>query len=72
MKNKGANIYYALGAIVTIFYFLAKRFLNIPDPIMGFVLGIGIAFYILGFIALRYDMNKLRSYKKNLMIRLIK
>ncbi len=72
MKNEGANIYYVLGAIVTIFYFLAKRFLNIPDSIMGFVLGIGIAFYILGFIALRFDMNKLRNYKKSLMNRLIK
>lgn len=72
MKNQGAIIYYFLGAITTVFYFLAKRFLTIPDAIMGFMLGISIAFYIIGLIALRYDINKLRSFKKSLMIKLIK
>ena len=72
MKKKLPNIYITIGCIAYVFYVIGDRFLNLPDFLIGLAIGIAIVFYIVGFVAIKHDISKLRAFKIKLYNKAVK
>lgn len=72
MRGIKSNKYLLFASLIALIYFLGRRFINIPDVVEGFCVGLSISLYLVGFYALNHDVNKLRNFKKNLLGKIIR
>lgn len=72
MREIRSNKYLFFANIGAFIYFFLGHFIEFPDVIKGFCAGISIWFYLVGFYALKHDVNRLRNVKKNLLKKIIK
>lgn len=66
MKNK-FNKYHQIGTLAIALGLVGKRITVVPDFLLGFCMGLGIALIIIGIFAYKYDITGLRKFKLNLL-----
>lgn len=59
-----------IGALASFVYFGAGHFIELPDAVRGFLLGLGAAGYVLGILTARLGFARLRGLKKSLLQKL--
>lgn len=72
MKNNKMSKYVILGMLINSIVISAKQLANIPDGISGFGMGLGIGLEIFGLYSMNHDIAKIKSFKKNLIKKLVK
>ncbi|MNP55602.1 hypothetical protein D3C76_1502610 [compost metagenome] len=72
MRGIKANKYLLFANLAALIYFLGRGFINIPDVVEGFCVGLSIALYLVGFYALNHDVNRLKDGKRNLFKKVIR
>lgn len=72
MRNNKMNRYMVLGLSINTFLMSIKHFIEIPDVLACFGLGIGISLLGIGIYAMNHDMREIKNLKRNLINRLVK
>ena len=72
MRGMKSNKYLLFANLAALIYFLGRGFINIPDVVEGFCVGLSIVLYLVGFYALNHDINKFKDRKRNLFKKIIK
>lgn len=72
MKNNKLNKYIRFGLVLNIIIMSSKQFIEIPDGIYCFGMGVGIAMIIYGAYITRHDTTKVKMFKRNLVKKIIK
>lgn len=67
--NYKTNKFLFFGAIANFLFLFSRVFDNFPDIISGFLVGIAIVGYFLGFYSVNHDISKLTDKKKSLLLR---
>lgn len=63
---KKMNNYICLGLVLNGIWILSIRFNLLPDFIEGVIVGLGLLFVLIGIYCEKYDISKIKKYKKNL------
>lgn len=71
MKRHNTNKYHVIANLSALVYFLIGHFINLPDLVKGFSIGLCIALYPIGLYSSDNDISKLQCFKKNLIKRYI-
>lgn len=72
MTKCNSNRYLIIANLSAMIYFFIGHFVNLPDIVRGFCLGVCIALYPIGLYALNHDISKLQSFKTKLINRFAK
>lgn len=72
MKNNRLNKYIIWGLLINSIILSVKQFINIPESISGFGMGLGIALEIFGIYFIKHDITKIKNFKRNLIKKLVK
>ena len=67
---KKVNNYIRSGLLVYVIWAFSKRFFQLPEFINGFLLGLAIVLMLSGGYIENHDINKLKNYKRNILIKL--
>jgi hypothetical protein len=59
--------YNAFGTLFIAIGLFGHNIITLPDFVLGFCLGVGIALNLIGAYAIRHNITKLREFKKNLV-----
>ncbi|MEG0611701.1 MAG: hypothetical protein RR486_04280 [Clostridium sp.] len=62
---KKSNNYLRFGMLLICAYFIFNQFAILPDFLMGACLSLGILLEALGLYSIKYDVSKLKLFKKN-------
>ena len=68
-QNLKGNWPMMIGAIGSFLYFGVGHFVQLPDFLKGFLLGISVAGYVVGLLVMKYGFSHIRSWKKQLLHR---
>jgi hypothetical protein len=68
MRRFKSNRYLVIASLSAFVYFGVGHFVNLPDIVEGFCVGLCIVFYLKGL----FDFSKVQSLKKNLIRGFIK
>ena len=63
---KKFNNYICWGLFLNGIFIFSSRFNLLPDFIEGISVGLGLLFILIGISCEKYDISKVRNYKKNL------
>lgn len=66
------NKYVKWGLLLNAFSITINQFIEVPDFIMYFIIGIGFSLYVFGMISSNHDMTKFINWKRNLFKSFIK
>jgi hypothetical protein len=69
MTRKKTNKYLVIASFSTFVYLGVGHFVQLPDFLVGFCVGISIVFYLIGGYAINHDISKLQNFKKKLIQR---
>ena len=67
---KQINNYICLGVFLNGIWIISIRLNLLPDFIEGVTLGLGWLFVLIGMCYEKYDISKIKNYKKNLFSRI--
>ncbi|MDR7856719.1 hypothetical protein [Tissierella sp.] len=72
MRDKQMNKYIIWGLLINSITMSLKYFIEVPDGISCFGMGVGIAMIIFGAYSMKHDTTKIRDFKRNLFKKFIK
>lgn len=72
MKSNKMNKYIMWGLLINSIILTAKQFINIPEGIYCFGMGVGIALEIFGLYSMKHDTAKIKKIKRNLIKKFIR
>lgn len=67
---KKINNYICFGLLLNGIWIFSIRFNLLSDFIEGLILDVGLLFLLKGMYCERYDISKIKNYKKNLLIKI--
>ena len=67
---KKMNNYICWGLLLNGIWILSIRFNLLRDFIEGVIVGLGLLFVLIGMCCEKYDISKIKNYKKNLFTRI--
>ncbi|WP_286910964.1 hypothetical protein [Clostridium sp. UBA1652] len=71
MREIKSNKYLLFASLAALVYFFGRGFINIPDVVEGFCVGLSIVLYSVGLYSINHDINKLKDGKRNLFKKFI-
>ncbi|CAK7086434.1 hypothetical protein CIW83_05240 [Tissierella sp. P1] len=72
MKNNQMNGYIIWGLLINSIVLGSKQFIEMPEGIYCFGMGVGIALVLFGLYSMNHDTTKIKSFKRNLIKKFIK
>lgn len=72
MKNNKMSWHLSLGLVIIGIVFGISEFIELPDIIHGFCLGVGIALELIGLYTTNHDIAKIKNFKKGLFRKLLR
>lgn len=67
MKNNKMNKYMVGGLLINTFFLSIKHFIEIPDSLACFAMGIGLSLLGFGIYAIKHDTTHIENWKRNLL-----
>lgn len=71
MKNNKMNKHMIWGLLINSFLMSIKHFIEIPDALACFGMGIGISLLGFGIYTMNHDITKFKNWKRNLVKKFI-
>lgn len=67
MKKRKMNKYISSGLLLISTVLFLEHLIDLPEIIQGFGLGLGICLELIGAFTSKYDMTKLKEFKKRIL-----
>lgn len=64
------NNYIRFGLLIYAFWMISKEFFQLPEFVNGFCVGLSIVLLLLGAYRENHNINKLKNFKRKVILRL--